>query len=163
VAAAEARVFACARCGVTVRICRRCDRGNLYCPLCAPLARGERLKRAGAQYQQSAPGRANHKRRQQEYVARGEARGKMTHQGSPEPRAAEHSAPRPTNARRDRARQRLPTEPDRLRCDFCGREVRDAPSARATWRRPRIRRGPRLPIGGVRWRSRAAAREVRAP
>jgi hypothetical protein len=72
VAAAEARVFTCARCAVGVRICRHCDRGNIYCPRCAPVARRERVKRAGAQYQQRAPGRANHKRRQQEYLARRE-------------------------------------------------------------------------------------------
>jgi hypothetical protein len=81
VADAEARVFACARCGVAVRICRPCDRGNIYCPPCAPVARRERLKRAGEEYQHRAPGRANHKRRQQEYLARAEAREKMTHRG----------------------------------------------------------------------------------
>ena len=81
-AAAEARGFACARCGGAVRICRPCDRGNIYCPACAPMARRERVKRAGAQYQHSAPGRANHKRRQQEYLVRSEASEKVTHRGS---------------------------------------------------------------------------------
>ena len=74
-AAAEARVFTCARCGVAVWICRPCDRGNIYCPRCAPEARRERMKRAGAQYQQREPGLLNHKRRQQEYLVRCEARG----------------------------------------------------------------------------------------
>jgi hypothetical protein len=50
---------------------------NIYCPPCALVARRERLKLAGAQYQHRGPGRANHKRRQQEYLARAEARGKM--------------------------------------------------------------------------------------
>ncbi len=151
---ARLRVWAMWR---AVRICRRCDRGHRYCPPCAPVARRERLKRAAALYQQSAAWRANHKRRQQEYLARGEARGKMTHQGSPERRVAEHSPPRPADASRDRAHRgvfALPTDPDRLRCAFCGREVRDAPVPRATWRRPRVRRGPRLPIGQGRRRLR---------
>ena len=103
---------------VAVWICRPCDRGNIYCPPCAPVACRERVKRAGAQYQQSEPGRTNDKRRQQEYLARREARGKMTHRGSPGPSAAGHSPPRPEDEPRERARQRphpIPSEPDRLR------------------------------------------------
>jgi hypothetical protein len=132
---------------------RRCDRGNVYCQSCAPVARRERVKRAGAQYQQSEPGRTNHKRRQQEYLARGEARGKMTHRGSPGPRAAGHSPPRSADEPRKRARpplHPLPSDPDQLRCDFCGREVRDAPSRGVAHGRRGARRGPRLPGGRVR-------------
>jgi hypothetical protein len=157
VAAAEARVFTCARCGVAVRICRPCDRGNIYCPPCRPVARRERVKRAGAQYQQREAGRLNHKRRQQEYLVRGEVQGKMTHRGSPASRAAGHSPARPADEPREQTGQR-PHSPasalDRLRCDFCGREVRETPTPMVSHGQRRIRRGPRLPIGRVRGRPR---------
>jgi len=48
----------------------------------------------------------------------------------------------------DQRRYSIPRDPDRRRCAFCGRAVRDAvPVRRASWRRPRVRRGPRLPMG----------------
>ena len=153
VADAEAREFTCARCTATVRICRRCDRGNRYCPLCAPLAERERVQRAGVNYQGQEPGRTNHKRRQQEYLARCEAREKMTHRGSAGLGAAGDSPPRPADA----AGMRVTADPDpapprrgRSRCDFCGREIRVAIRGRVAARRWRRRRGARLPQGGAR-------------
>ena len=45
-------------------------------------------------YERKEAGRANHKRRPQEYLVRCEAREKMTHRGSPEPGAAREWPPR---------------------------------------------------------------------
>jgi hypothetical protein len=50
-----------------VRICRHCDRGNRFCPRCAPLARAEKQRNAGKQYQKTENGRLNHKVRQEKY------------------------------------------------------------------------------------------------
>lgn len=68
----DARRFNCARCHIQVFICRRCDRGNIYCPTCAVLARKESLGRAGSKYQSTVKGKANHAARQQEYLIRKE-------------------------------------------------------------------------------------------
>jgi len=154
VAEAEARRFTCARCGEAVRICRRCDRGNIYCPRCSPVARRERLKRAGAQYQHSEPGRANHKRRQQEYLARADAREKMTHRGSAEPGAQGDLAPRAADDSCQHVLDSPVPAPWRrggVRCDFCGRAIRTArPRTVSIPRSRRRRRGPRLPRGRAR-------------
>lgn len=66
----DCRIFNCERCHQEVVICRRCDRGNRYCPPCAPLARAEKQRAAGKQYQQKEAGRLNHKVRQEHYRAR---------------------------------------------------------------------------------------------
>ena len=72
------RLFSCCRCRAPVRICQKCDHGNRYCRKCAPLARQDSLRRAGAKYQQTERGRINHAARQQRYLEY-----KMTHHGSP--------------------------------------------------------------------------------
>lgn len=51
-------------------ICRRCDRGNRYCPPCSKLAPARRQCRAGRRYQKTEAGKANHKARQQRYLER---------------------------------------------------------------------------------------------
>ena len=133
-----------------VGLCGPGDRGNIYCPGGAPVARRERLKRAGAQYQHRAPGRANHKRRQQEYLARCEAPEKMTHRGSPGPSEHGHSLSRPADDPPERVPDRPPPAAHRrgpARCDFCGRAVREALPRRVAARRSPCRRGPRLPRG----------------
>lgn len=74
------RLNQCRRCGVQVQICRRCDRGNVYCTTgCAPAARRESLLRAGARYQRSYRGACHHAARQRAWRDRQE----VTHQGSP--------------------------------------------------------------------------------
>lgn len=81
----SARVFNCARCRCQVTICRRCDRGNIYCGTqCSQPARRESLCAAGQRYQSSRRGRFKHAARQHHYRSR---RWKVTHQGSvPSPR-----------------------------------------------------------------------------
>ncbi len=83
------RQFVCARpaCRALVRLCRRCDRGNIYCSrACAREARRESLHRAGARYQRSERGRQNRNARQQRWLDRRAE--KMTHQGSHKPAVA---------------------------------------------------------------------------
>jgi len=74
------RLFTCVRCHCQIRICTRCDRGNVYCSeLCAGSARRCSLLEAGRRYQQTMAGRRNHAARQQRYQLR--LRKKVTHQG----------------------------------------------------------------------------------
>jgi hypothetical protein len=75
------RLYSCARCAVQVRICRACDRGNIYCAgPCARLRREESLRRAGARYQLSRPGAMRHAARQAAWRQR--LSDKVTHHGS---------------------------------------------------------------------------------
>ncbi len=75
-----ARLYNCSRCHSQVTICRQCDRGNVYCGQCAPLARTETRRRAATRYQASFQGRLNHAARQRRYRER--LKQKVTHQGS---------------------------------------------------------------------------------
>jgi hypothetical protein len=75
-----ARLFYCGRCQAMVRICRQCDRGQIYCsPDCADLARRHGQREAGRRYQQSRPGRFHHAARARAYRARQKI---VTHHGS---------------------------------------------------------------------------------
>jgi len=75
-----ARLFTCAGCRAQVLICRRCDRGNIYCgPACSQQARRASLRAAGQRYQRSRRGRFTHAERQRRYRRR---LNKVTHQGS---------------------------------------------------------------------------------
>jgi hypothetical protein len=75
------RPFLCARCHVQVVICRRCDRGQIYCAAgCVREARREAQRAAGLRYQASDRGRATHALRSRRYRAR---RNAVTHHGSP--------------------------------------------------------------------------------
>ena len=70
------RLYNCRRCGKLVLLCRRCDRGNIYCfDGCARLQRAESVKRARLKYQRSERGRLNHKVAQQRYRAKLDERG----------------------------------------------------------------------------------------
>ena len=74
------RLVICARCSCHVRICTRCDRGNMYCSkICAGLARKRSNLEAGSRYQRTKVGRRKHAARQHRYQLR--QRQKMTHQG----------------------------------------------------------------------------------
>jgi len=76
------RLYNCARCAEQVQICRRCDRGNVYCArACAGVRRGESLRRAGRRYQLSHGGACRHAARQRAWRER--RAHKVTHQGSP--------------------------------------------------------------------------------
>jgi len=74
------RLYSCQRCGMQVRICRRCDHGNIYCPgACAQIRRRESLRRAGRRYQRTPRGAWCHAARQRAWHVR--QKQKVTHQG----------------------------------------------------------------------------------
>jgi hypothetical protein len=76
------RLYNCRRCAMQVLICARCDHGNMYCGgECSQIRRRESLRRAGARYQRTRRGAANHAARQRTW--RASQQQKMTHQGSP--------------------------------------------------------------------------------
>jgi hypothetical protein len=79
------RLYNCQRCQMQVRICQRCDHGNLYCAGgCASIRRRESLRRAQARYQGSRLGAMRHAARQRRWRARQrQNQEKVTHQGSP--------------------------------------------------------------------------------
>ena len=66
------RLFNCARCREQVCICQGCDRGNIYCPPCAPVARKELKQGYTNTYQKTEAGKANHAARQQRHLDRKE-------------------------------------------------------------------------------------------
>ena len=66
------RMFLCARCRSQVFVCRRCDRGHIYCiGTCAQEARRDNQKEARRRYQATPRGRAMHAARSRRYRARG--------------------------------------------------------------------------------------------
>ena len=170
----DCRIFNCARCHQEVRICRNCDRGNRYCARCAPLARAESQRAAGALYQKTEAGRLNHKVRQERY--RDRLTEKVTHHGDFAGRLRQHSAvaTRPSGQEsRDERRDESPelphvshlpelslpelplpnlplpdlSSPSQRCCDFCGRPCGCAVRAAPVARPAAIhRRGARLPV-----------------
>ncbi|MGY3619273.1 hypothetical protein ACVJGD_005532 [Bradyrhizobium sp. USDA 10063] len=68
---ASCRLFLCARCRCQVLVCRRCDRGQIYCVgTCAQEARRDRQREARRRYQATPRGRAMHAERNRRYRAR---------------------------------------------------------------------------------------------
>lgn len=77
-----ARLYQCMLCHKQVKICSKCDRGNIYCgPICAAHARMKSLKFAGFRYQTTLSGKRHHAARQARYRMRTSKI--VTHQGSP--------------------------------------------------------------------------------
>jgi hypothetical protein len=137
-------------------ICRSCDRGNRYCDPCAPEARAEKQRRAGAVYQKTEAGRLNHKVRQEQYRIR--LAEKVTHHGdlatmfgqdsaaaAPEGGAEGHD-----EHQEERAEEPGPADSSpqsQRRCDYCGRECGCAVRTGRIGRPESLdRRGPRLPV-----------------
>ena len=76
-----ARFFLCAGCRAQVFVCRRCDRGQIYCAgACAQEARQRSQQEAGRRYQATSPGRMKRAARNRLYRARMKI---VTHQSSP--------------------------------------------------------------------------------
>jgi hypothetical protein len=66
------RMFLCARCRSQVFVCRRCDRGQIYCVgTCAREARRDHQRETRRRYQATPRGRAMHAARNRRYRARG--------------------------------------------------------------------------------------------
>ena len=51
------RDYACHRCETFVTICTSCDRGNIYCKDCSPIARSESCRKADRRYRSTALGK----------------------------------------------------------------------------------------------------------
>jgi hypothetical protein len=112
----SARLYHCARCHCQVMVCRRCDRGHVYCAKgCAQQARRDSLQRAGARYRSSRRGRLNNAERQRRFRARHQ---KVTHHRSV-PQAAPAVLPGNVEGRLS-ARVDAPTT---IHCHHCGCEV----------------------------------------
>ena len=146
---ATARFFVCARvsCRVPVLVCRRCDRGQIYCSgTCAQDARRLAQQAAGQSYQATHRGRVKHAARASCYRSRQNI---VTHQGSPpqprddvvlldaEPLAATVTASKPVAAREVATRSQAP-ESGSLHCHWCGE--RCSPFVRNEFLRRRQRR-----------------------
>ena len=93
----EFRVFICGTCGKTVRICRRCDRGQRYCSKpCSREARRKSNREAGRRHRKKPLWRRGNRRRQSDYRQRKKS---VTHHASarPDP-SGTMTAERPTEA-----------------------------------------------------------------
>ncbi|MCP4288719.1 MAG: hypothetical protein GY792_30565 [Gammaproteobacteria bacterium] len=114
----SARVFNCARCQRQVVICRRCDRGNIYCgSACSHRARCESQRTAARRYQHTHRGRLAHAQRQRRYRSRGR---KVTHQGSTTPPRYDSLRLKARVALMRRGSSAVP-EAQGLYCHFCHR------------------------------------------
>lgn len=118
------RLYSCHRCGVQVRICQRCDHGNIYCGReCSAIRRRESLRRAGVLYQNTRRGAARHAARQRGYRAR--RKQEVTHQGCEVLARAGNVAAHPTTTKSESTDApevfSMPTRCEPLACcAFCG-------------------------------------------
>jgi hypothetical protein len=125
------RLYNCARCQLQVRICQRCDHGNVYCAgECADIRRRESLRRAQARYQRSRRGAHRHAERQRRLRARQRQTPQIvTHQGSPS--AVTQCIVAVSPLLQSEPADASPNEPDPVRkirppldrCAFCGAEL----------------------------------------
>ena len=115
---ATGRLFVCARCRAQVIVCRRCDRGQIYCDGdCSMASRQASMRVAGQRYQRSRHGRFAHAERMRRYRSR---QNKVTHQGSAVPAADALLAPTSTtSAARVAVPATAPFVPEH--CHFCHR------------------------------------------
>jgi len=131
------RLYNCRRCGLQVRICRRCDHGNIYCSgECSRIRRRESVRRAGARYQRTRRGAARHAARQ--WCWRTRAQQIVTHHGCEASARAGSvsecpiSQSEPTDAHRTESILASLDRSERLaRCAFCGARL-------PAWTRPRL-------------------------
>jgi len=124
-----ARFFVCGRCRAQSVVCRRCDRGQIYCAGgCAGQARREAQRVAARRYQRSRRGRFKHAERSRRYRARAK---NVTHHGSTDPRtvallcsvspACVAEVLGATNAELPSLAVRTVDDGDALPCHWCGR------------------------------------------
>ena len=129
------RLFACRGCGCDVIVCRRCDRGQVYCAGdCSAQARRQTLRRAGRRWQRTRRGRLTHAAATARYRARRASDGRavalpvadgpikrVTHHGSPLPAPGDLLAGSATAMPRDDAFPAEPSEQALTHCHWCGR------------------------------------------
>jgi hypothetical protein len=133
-----------------VRICPRCDRGNVYCgDECATIRRRESIEGARRRYESTLRARRLHAARQQRYRER--QRAAQREVTDHRPPAVAPSATLAADADEAPAATPTLTRPV-VRCDFCGRFC--APFGRHDF--VRKRRRDRLLVGRMRPPSRRA-------
>lgn len=151
------RFYYCARCGVAVNICPRCDYGNIYCSgECSSVRRHQSVRSAGIRYQNTKEGRRKHAVRQARYRHRQK---KVTHQGPPKD-TNESKALIVTGAVIVSAKKEQKS-PDRKQessdavvyCDFCHRPCRPFARQRPLRSRKRYRKKSELHLIPIRERS----------
>ena len=129
------RIFLCVCCRRQVLVCRRCDRGQIYCTgTCAQEARREKQRNARRRYQATPRGRAMHAERNRRYRVRARRvtdHGPVIEQETGLLRRLEGS-----DALRELSAERM--SPVHSRCHHCGR------SASSSLRLSALRRERRL-------------------
>ena len=141
----SARLFLCGRCRRQVIICRRCDRGQVYCAGgCSVQARRQSLREAGRRYAHTLPGRQNRAERSRRHRAR--QREIVTHHGSPSPPLGDLLPAGATAIPRDDVSPVEPARPAMPHCHWCGRLC--LPKLRQGFLRRRDRRRGR--VGNIR-------------
>jgi hypothetical protein len=119
------RLYNCQRCEVQVRICLRCDHGQIYCAgECARIRRRECLRRAGARYQRTRRGALCHAARQRAWRQRQQ---EVTHRGYPSGALCLRVSAQPINPEQSTDAQPAEsvtasrcTGDAHARCAFCG-------------------------------------------
>ena len=114
------RSFLCACCRRQVLVCRRCDRGQIYCMgTCAQQARHDKQREARRRYQTTPRGRAMHAERNRRYRVRA---GRVTDQGP----LMEHEAGLLRHLEESKPSRELSSErvpPRHSHCHQCGRSA----------------------------------------
>lgn len=112
------RLYLCQRCRLQVIICRRCDRGQIYCSdACSKAARCEALRASGCRYQQSSKGRFKHAERARRHRQRNN---KVTHQGSTLPAQGVLLAANPVPDKEVGDAKPQSSNQNGVHCHFCG-------------------------------------------
>jgi hypothetical protein len=140
---ASCRMFLCARCRGQVLVCRRCDRGQVYCAgTCAEDVRHELQREARRRYQATLRGRAMHAERGRRYRARQQ---RVTDHGltKPDKEGASVRSDFDVAASAPSFNRRPPTPPI---CHFCRRPA--SAFVRLSALRPRRRLGQKVQIYG---------------
>ena len=140
------RAILCARCRTRVLICRRCDRGQIYCSReCSAARRRESQRASEHRYRKSEIGRRNNAARQRRYRERRE-RECVTHQGPLDPAPAAQPASRHAASTDEPTPSQLATDaspsPPTYSCAFCGRACSDFARPTALRRRGMPRTWP---------------------
>lgn len=112
------RLFLCARCRKQVIICRRCDRGQIYCADgCADIARSLSVREAGRRYQQSRQGRFKQADRLRRFRLRKQ---NVTHQGSSSTTGNDLLTVSSAKGEKPAVWPDQSQPADNLQCHFCG-------------------------------------------
>jgi hypothetical protein len=135
------RLFLCARCRCQVLVCRRCDRGQVYCGRsCSQEARRCNQREARRRYQATERGREMHADRSRRYRARCN---RVTDQGSP-PLSTTSSLPAQAQPPTVIASRRA------MACHRCGQDVSNLVRLEPIRRLRRRSSGARSPAQTVR-------------